>query len=267
VKGDIVDLPTCHGACAGASYVLHQAALGSVPASMADPAGTHHNNVNGLLNLLLAARDANVKRFVYASSSAVYGDDQQLPKTEDKIGHPLSPYAATKLMNELYADVFARAYGLPTVGLRYFNVFGPRQDPEGNYAAVIPKWIAAFLKGEPVYINGDGETTRDFCYIANILQANLLAATVNRLEAINQVYNIALGEPTTLNELFDIVNKAVRGHRNVKEKPHYRDFRPGDIRHSVADITKARRLLGYSPTFRIDRGLELSLPWYRRGLD
>jgi UDP-N-acetylglucosamine 4-epimerase len=216
--------------------------------------------------MLLAARDAKVKRFVYASSSAVYGDDEQLPKVEEKIGKPLSPYAATKLMNELYADVFARAYGLSPIGLRYFNIFGQRQDPEGSYAAVIPKWIAAFLKDEPVYINGDGETTRDFCHIANVVQSNLLAATVSSSAAVNQVYNIALGERTTLNELFDVVNKAVRGGKNAHEKPCYRDFRPGDVRHSLADISKASKLLGYSPTHRIDRGLELSLPWYRGNL-
>ena len=266
LEGDIADPATCRKACSGATYVLHQAALGSVPASMADPAEAHRNNVTGFLNMLLAARDAKVKRFVYASSSAVYGDDEQLPKVEEKIGKPLSPYAATKLMNELYADVFARAYGLPSIGLRYFNVFGQRQDPEGSYAAVIPKWIAAFLKDERVYINGDGETTRDFCHIANVVQSNLLAATVSGSQAANQVYNVALGERTTLNELFDVVNKAVRGGKNAHERPCYRDFRPGDVRHSLADISKAAKLLAYSPTHRIDRGLELSLPWYRRNL-
>ena len=266
IKGDISEPVTCQRVCSGATYVLHQAALGSVPASMADPAGAHWNNVTGFLNMLLAARDAKVKRFVYASSSAVYGDDQQLPKIEEKIGNPLSPYAATKLMDEVYADVFARAYGFASIGLRYFNVFGQRQDPEGSYAAVIPKWIAAFLKGEPVYINGDGETTRDFCYIANVVQSNLLAATVNRPEAINQIYNIALGERTTLNELFAIVSRALRRGKSADEKPQYRDFRPGDIRHSLADISKATKLLAYSPTHRIDRGLELSLEWYRRNV-
>jgi UDP-N-acetylglucosamine 4-epimerase len=232
---------------------------------MVDPLGAHRSNVTGFLNVLLAARDANVKRLVYASSSAVYGDDPQLPKVEEKIGSPLSPYAATKVMNEVYADVFGRAYGFSSIGLRYFNVFGPRQDPEGSYAAVVPKWTAALLKGEPVYINGDGETTRDFCHIANVVQANLLAATTSRPEAVNQVYNIALGERTTLNELFHIVKTAVR-ERETQEKPIYREFRPGDVRHSLADITKAKRLLGFVPTHRIDEGLASSMVWYRRNV-
>ena len=266
VEGDISDLATCHKVCSGVRFVLHQAALGSVPASMSDPVGAHRHNVTGFLNILLAARDAKVKRFVYASSSAVYGDDQQLPKTEDKIGKPLSPYAATKLMNEVYADTFARAYGLSSIGLRYFNVFGPRQDPRGSYAAVIPGWIAAFLKREPVHINGDGETTRDFCHIANVVQANILAATTTNPEAADQVYNIALGERTTLNELFDLVKKAVGDNHSTQEKPLYRDFRPGDIRHSLADISKARKLLGFAPTCRIDEGLALSMEWYKRNV-
>ena len=264
VEGDISDLATCQRVCAEANFVLHQAALGSVPASMVDPVEAHRNNVSGFLNVLLAARDAKVKRLVYASSSAVYGDDPQLPKIEDKIGSPLSPYAATKLMNEVYADVFGRAYGFSSIGLRYFNVFGPRQDPEGGYAAVVPKWIAALLGGEPVYVNGDGGTTRDFCHIANVVQANLLAATASRPEALNQVYNIALGERTTLNELFEIVKKAVRGQDTPHEKPIYREFRPGDVRHSLADISKAKRLLGFAPALRISDGLALSLEWYRR---
>jgi UDP-N-acetylglucosamine 4-epimerase len=233
---------------------------------MADPVGAHRNNVTGFLNMLVAARDAQVKRFVYASSSAVYGDDQQQPKVEHRIGAPLSPYAATKLIDEVYASVFSGAYGFDSIGLRYFNVFGPRQDPKGSYAAVIPKWIDAFLKHEPVFINGDGETTRDFCYIANVVQANLLAATTSRTEALNQIYNIALGERTTLNELFAIVNRAVRGGDVPAEKPVYREFRPGDIQHSQADISKAVRLLGFAPTHGIDQGLNLSLDWYRRNL-
>lgn len=266
MDGDIADAATCQRVCQGVAFVLHEAALGSVPASMIDPASAHLSNVTGFLNILLAARDAKVKRLVYASSSAVYGDDERLPKAEDQIGNPLSPYAATKLMDEIYAAVFGRAFGLQSIGLRYFNVFGPRQDPEGSYAAVIPKWIAALLKGEPVYINGDGETTRDFCPIANVVQANLLAATTTRLEALNQVYNIALGERTTLNELFAIVTKAACGKAGSQAKLVYRDFRPGDIRHSLANIDKAQRLLGFAPTHRIERGLELSMEWYRRNV-
>jgi len=266
VEGDMGDLSVCQGACAGADFVLHQAALGSVPRSMTDPLGCHQSNVTGFLNVLVAARDARVKRFVYASSSAVYGDDPELPKLEGKEGKPLSPYAATKTMNEVYAEAFARAYGCSSVGLRYFNVFGPRQDPEGAYAAVIPRWISALLKREPVYINGDGETSRDFCFIENVVQANLLAATAGNPEAINQAYNIALGERTTLNELFQLLQAALRrtDPSLPDQKPIYRDFRSGDVRHSLADISKARRLLGYAPTCRIERGLELAMGWYRR---
>lgn len=262
-EGDISGLDTCRRVCANVDFALHHAALGSVPASMEDPAAAHRNNVTGFLNMLLAARDAKVRRFVYASSSAVYGDDPQLPKTEEKMGNLLSPYAATKLMNEVYADVFGRAYGFHSVGLRYFNVFGSRQDPEGSYAAVIPKWIAALLSHEPVYINGDGETTRDFCHVADVAQANILAATATRPEALNQVYNVALGQRTTLNELFEILRTAIRGQSAPQEKPIYREFRPGDVRHSVADIGKAMRLLGFSPKHRIDEGLALSMDWYR----
>jgi UDP-N-acetylglucosamine 4-epimerase len=266
VEGDITNFETCQRVCAGVRFVLHQAALGSVPASIHDPAASHHTNVTGFFNVLLAARNAKVERFVYASSSAVYGDDPRLPKVEHHTGAPLSPYAATKLMNELYADGFARAYGLNSIGLRYFNVFGARQDPAGGYAAVIPKWIAAFMKRQPVYIHGDGETSRDFCHVANVTQANLLAATVSRPEALNQVYNIALGERTTLKELFTKVGKAVRGGVETDQKPRYRDFRPGDIRHSLADVSKAERLLGFVPTHRIDQGLDLSMDWYRRNV-
>jgi UDP-N-acetylglucosamine 4-epimerase len=262
LEGDISDSAACQKACRGVNYVLHEAALASVPASMADPARAHRSNVTGFLNLLLAARDAKVQRFVYASSSAVYGDDPTLPKTEDKLSPPLSPYAATKLMDEVYAQMFGRAYGLATVGLRYFNVFGPRQDPEGGYAAVIPKWVAALLQREPIYINGDGETTRDFCYIADIVQANILGATVTKAESVNEVYNVGLGQRTTLNELFGIVKKAPG--IDAQAKPTYREFRAGDIRHSVADITKARRLLGFEPIFSIEQGLNLSFDWYRR---
>jgi UDP-N-acetylglucosamine 4-epimerase len=262
IEGDIADPEVCHQACAGVDLVLHQAAMGSVPASMSDPASAHRSNVTGFLNMLLAAKAARVGRFVYASSSAVYGDDPQLPKVEASIGHPLSPYAATKLMNEIYADVFNRAYGLPCVGLRYFNVFGPRQDPAGSYAAVIPKWISALLKKEPVFINGDGETTRDFCHVANVAQANLLAATTPRPEALNQVYNIALGERTTLNRLFHTLSSSLAAD-STQPRPVYQDFRPGDIRHSLADIAKARQLLGFEPTHNLERGLALCMDWYR----
>ncbi|HEV2390858.1 MAG TPA: SDR family oxidoreductase [Verrucomicrobiae bacterium] len=266
VEGDVSDVSVCQGAAAGVDFVVHQAALGSVPGSLAEPLGAHRSNVTGFLNVLSAARDAKARRLVYASSSAVYGDDSQLPKVEEKIGRALSPYAATKQMDEVYADVFARAYGFASVGLRYFNVFGPRQDPNGAYAAVIPKWIAALLKREAVYINGDGETTRDFCYIDNVVQANLLAATVPLNGSAHEVFNVALGERTTLNELFGILDRAVR-RRDSKlpeQKPVYREFRPGDVRHSQADISKAQRLLGFQPTCRIEEGLELAMEWYRK---
>jgi len=268
IEGDIGDLEVCRAACAGTDFVLHQAALGSVPASMTDPVGAHQSNVTGFLNVLVAARDARVRRLVYASSSAVYGDDAYLPKTEGKIGQPLSPYAATKAMDEVYAGVFARAYGLETIGLRYFNVFGPRQDPEGAYAAVIPKWIAALLKQEPVYINGDGETTRDFCYIENVVQANLLAAVASNPDATDEVYNIALGERTSLNQLFQTLQTALRRLEPglPEQKPVYREFRPGDVRHSLADITKAQKLLGYEPAWRLEQGLETAMDWYRNNV-
>ncbi len=268
LEGDISDLAACQAACAGVDFVLHQAAVGSVPRSMIDPLGSHRSNVTGFLNMLLAARDAKVKRFVYASSSAIYGDDPGLPKVEEKVGRPLSPYAATKAINEVYANAFALAYGLPSAGLRYFNVFGPRQDPGGAYAAVIPLWIAALLKREPIYINGDGETSRDFCFVANVVQANLLAAATVNAEAANQAYNVALGQRTTLNELFHSLQSSLRTKDPSlpDQKPVYRDFRSGDVRHSLADISKARRLLGFAPTHNIQAGLELAMDWYRRNL-
>lgn len=264
IQGDIRDLATCHEACTGADYVLHQAALGSVPRSIDDPITTNASNVTGFLNMLVAARDAAVRRFVYAASSSTYGDHPGLPKVEETIGRPLSPYAVTKYVNELYADVFGRCYGLESIGLRYFNVFGPRQDPDGAYAAVIPKWTAALLHHEPVYINGSGETSRDFCYVQNAVQANLLAATVDNTEAVNQVYNVAVNARTDLNELFALLRDglAVR-HPDLKdEKPIYRDFRAGDVMHSQADIGKAGRLLGYQPTHTIVLGLDEALEWY-----
>jgi UDP-N-acetylglucosamine 4-epimerase len=267
-QADVGDIAACQAACAGVDYVLHEAALGSVPLSVADPIRAHQSNVSGFINMVIAARDAHVKRFVYASSSAIYGDDPGLPKIEDKVGSLLSPYAAMKAINEIYAQTFAISYGLPCVGLRYFNVFGPRQDPEGAYAAVIPKWIAALLKREPVYVNGDGETSRDFCFIADVVQANLLAATTENPSALNEAYNIALGQRTTLNELFHMLQNALRAKYPTlpDQKPIYRDFRSGDVRHSLADISKARKLLGFSPACKIEPGLELAMDWYRQNV-
>ena len=276
IKGDIREQADCQKACQGVDYVLHQAALGSVPRSLEDPITTNSANITGFLNMLVSARDAKVKSFTYAASSSTYGDHPGLPKVEDTIGKPLSPYAVTKYVNELYADVFARSYGFNTVGLRYFNVFGPRQDPNGAYAAVIPKWTAALLQGEPVYINGDGETSRDFCFVANAVQANLLAATAESVIAsearqsmppaqspVNQVYNVAVGDRTTLNDLFALLrdNLAASGV-SASTQPAYRDFRAGDVRHSQADIGKAQRLLGYAPTHSLADGIAQAMPWY-----
>ena len=264
VETDIRDAGACRLACSGVDFVLHQAALGSVPRSINDPVATNGSNVDGFLNVLVAARDAGVRRFVYAASSSTYGDHPALPKVEDAIGRPLSPYAVTKLVNELYAEVFARCYGTQSIGLRYFNIFGARQDPEGAYAAVIPRWIRALLLGEAVAINGDGETSRDFCYVDNAVQANLLAAITDNTAAINQVYNVAVDDRTSLNRLFQLLRDALAGH--VPEiacaGPVYQDFRPGDVRHSQADIGKARRLLGYAPTHRLGDGIRAALPWY-----
>jgi UDP-N-acetylglucosamine 4-epimerase len=263
-RGDIRDLISCHTACKGVDYVLHQAALGSVPRSLEDPISTHAANNTGFINMLVAARDARVKRFVYAASSSTYGDHPGLPKVEDIIGKPLSPYAVTKLVNELYADVFARCYGMESVGLRYFNIFGRKQDPNGAYAAVVPKWVASMIHNEPVYINGDGETSRDFCYIDNVIQANLLAATRQNPEAANQVYNVAVGDRTSLNQLFEAIRALLAPHypHLAEFKPVYRDFRAGDVRHSLADISKARTHLGYTPTHRIHEGLAEAMAWY-----
>jgi UDP-N-acetylglucosamine/UDP-N-acetylgalactosamine 4-epimerase len=264
VEGDIRRLDDCRAACDRVDYVLHQAALGSVPRSLEDPITTNAANIDGFLNMLVAARDANVKRFVYAASSSTYGDHPGLPKVEDRIGKPLSPYAVTKLVNEQYADVFARAFGFRTIGLRYFNIFGPRQDPNGAYAAVVPKWTAAMMAGETVWINGDGETSRDFCYIANAVQANLLAAMATSEEATNQVYNVAVGDRTTLNDLCEAIRSLLTPRfPHLKDfKPSYRDFRAGDVRHSLADITKAQTLLGYAPSHRIGEGLREAMDWY-----
>jgi len=268
MKGDIRDIETCRKVCGDVDYILHQAALGSVPRSIEDPINTNANNISGFLNMLVAARDARVKRFVYAASSSTYGDHPGLPKVEDKIGNPLSPYAVTKLVNELYADVFARAYNFKTIGLRYFNIFGQRQDPNGAYAAVIPKWFAGMIRGEEVFINGDGKTSRDFCFIENAVQANLLAATVADEAAANQVYNIAFGEQTSLNELFNFIKqRVVESYPAAKDMaPTYRDFRPGDVRHSLADISKARNLFGYNPEFSVKAGLDKAAKWYLENL-
>lgn len=262
VQGDIRNLNDCRQACEGVDYVLHQAALGSVPRSLNDPITTNSTNIDGFLNLLVAARDAEVKSFTYAASSSTYGDHPGLPKVEDIIGKPLSPYAVTKYVNELYADVFARSYGFKTIGLRYFNVFGGRQDPEGAYAAVIPKWTAAMINGEDVFINGDGETSRDFCFIENAVQANLLAATSEE-NARNQVYNVAVSGRTDLNHLFGQLKQALAANAvSYTKAAVYRDFRAGDVRHSQADISKAENLLGYAPAYDINAGIAKAMPWY-----
>ncbi len=266
IEGDIRDLGTCRRAVEGVDKVLHQAALGSVPRSLKDPITSNAVNIDGFLNMLVAARDAGAGAFVYAASSSTYGDHPVLPKLEDNIGRPLSPYAVTKFVNELYADVFARSYGFVTVGLRYFNVFGRRQDPNGAYAAVIPKWTAAMIQGETVIINGDGETSRDFCYVDNAVQANILGAMAPE-EGRNQVYNVAFGGRTTLNQLFDFLKESLgrQGVRYEKSAEHA-DFRAGDVRHSQADIGKAGKLLGYQPAFDILRGLDAAMPWYTQFL-
>lgn len=262
IEGDIRNPEDCARACEGVDYVLHQAALGSVPRSLNDPITTNAANITGFLNMLVAARDAGVKSFTYAASSSTYGDHPALPKVEENIGKPLSPYAVTKYVNELYAEVFARSYGFKAIGLRYFNVFGKRQDPNGAYAAVIPKWTAAMVRGEDVFINGDGDTSRDFCFIENAVQANLLAATAED-SAKNEVYNVAVGDRTTLNDLFTALKSALAENGVVYGKePVYRDFRPGDVRHSQADIGKAARKLGYTPEFRIVEGIAKAMPWY-----
>jgi len=263
IEGDIRSPEDCTRACAGVEFVLHQAALGSVPRSIADPQLTNDVNIGGFLNMLVASRDAGARRFVYAASSSTYGDHPDLPKVEDRIGRPLSPYAVTKYVNELYADVFARSYGLEGIGLRYFNVFGPRQDPDGAYAAVIPRWIAALVRDLPVRINGDGETSRDFCFVANVVQANLLSALAGE-GAVNQVYNVAVGDRTTLNDLYGHLVSLLSGRfaHVAGHKPEYVDFRRGDVRHSQADISKATALLGYVPAHRIGDGLQQAMDWY-----
>ena len=262
IEGDIRNLADCQTACADVDYILHQAALGSVPRSIADPINTNDTNISGFLNMLVAARDANVASFTYAASSSTYGDHPALPKVEEAIGKPLSPYAVTKYANELYAEVFARTYGFHTIGLRYFNIFGKRQTPDGAYAAVIPKWTAAMIQGDDVYINGDGDTSRDFNFIENAVQANILAATADD-DAKNQVYNVAVGGRTTLNTLFTALkdNLSINGV-DYSQAPIYRDFREGDVRHSQADISKIKSALGYDPQFDVVQGIKKAMPWY-----
>lgn len=264
LKGDIRKLDDCQRACKDVDLVLHQAALGSVPRSLEDPILTHKNNITGMLNMLVAARDNKVRRFVYAASSSTYGDHPGLPKTEDKIGKPLSPYAVTKYANELYANVFARCYGLETMGLRYFNVFGRRQDPNGAYAAVIPKWIGELRRGKRPTIYGDGETSRDFCYVDNAVQANILAATTENKDALNQVYNVAVGDRTTLNKLFQMIRDLLGEHdRKIRSiAPIAGSFRTGDVRHSQANISKAKKLIGYHPSHTVKSGMKETIEWF-----
>ncbi len=262
VEADIRDREACEAAVHGVDFVLHQAALGSVPRSLADPLTSHDVNVTGFLNLLDAARRAGVRRFIYAASSSTYGDSPDLPKREERIGAPLSPYAATKLADEIYASVYARSYGFRATGLRYFNVFGPRQDPDGAYAAVIPRWTAAMIAGAPVTVNGDGETSRDFCYVANAVQANIRAALAAE-EAQGEVYNVAAGERTSLLQLFELIREALRRHQlHYGLAPEFAEFRPGDVRHSLADIAKAQAMLGYAPTHSVADGMAEAVPWY-----
>lgn len=262
IEGDIRNYKDCEEALSGVDYVLHQAALGSVPRSIADPLTTNAANISGFLNMLQAAKEANVKSFTYAASSSTYGDHPALPKVEENIGNPLSPYAVTKYVNELYTGVYAKTYDFKSIGLRYFNVFGKRQDPNGAYAAVIPKWISAMIKGEDVFINGDGETSRDFCYIDNTVQMNILAATAPD-EAKDEVYNVALGDRTTLNNLYDSIKVSlIENEIKVLKEPVYREFREGDVRHSQADISKAKKVLSYAPIFKINDGIEEAMSWY-----
>lgn len=269
IEGNTWDMDTCTKACEGVDIILHQAALGSVPRSIADPITSNKSNITGFLNMLTAAKDAGIKRFVYASSSAVYGDSKELPKIEERTGNLLSPYAAMKMTNELYAGVFQKNYGMETIGLRYFNVFGRRQDPCGAYAAVIPKWVGSLLRDEDIYINGDGETSRDFTYIDNVIQMNLLAGTTENSKAFGEAFNVAVGGRNTLNELYALINKELAVHIATFSKIQaiYRDFRAGDIRHSNADITKAQNFIGYAPTHSIYEGMNESIEWYVNNLN
>lgn len=260
IEGDIKHLEVCQQGCEGVDYVLHQAALGSVPRSIKDPLNTNISNVDGFLNILVASRDAAVKNFIYAASSSTYGDHPDLPKKEHLIGNPLSPYAVSKYVNELYASVFSRTFKINTVGMRYFNVFGKRQDPKGSYAAVIPRWIHAFINNEPVYIFGDGSTSRDFCYIENVIQANLLAAITENLSESGEIFNIAVGDRTTLNQLTDIIKKSLPS--NSESNIIFEDFRDGDVKHSQADISKAKKLLGYEPYYNVELGISETINWF-----
>ncbi len=268
VKGDICDSLLCREACRNVDIVVHEAALGSVPRSIKDPKATHDSNVTGFLNMLIAAKDSGVKRFVYASSSSVYGDHPGLPKVEVVLGNPLSPYAVSKLVDEQYGYVFSKIYDIQAVGLRYFNVFGPRQNPNGEYAAVIPKWCNAVIKGENIYIYGDGKTTRDFCYIENTVQATLLAATTGNKDAYGSVFNIAFSQQITLDQLYLSIRDDLSEElgRRLQSEPVYTDFRPGDIRHSLADISKARNVLGYHPRYSVEEGLRKYAKWFVRNL-
>ena len=264
IDGDIRNAEDCLKACSGVDYILHQAALGSVPRSIDDPVTTNSCNVSGFLQMLVAGKEAGAKSFVFASSSSVYGDSARLPKVEDEIGEMLSPYAASKLMDEIYAGVFSKVYDFRWIGLRYFNVFGRRQDPKGAYAAVIPRWIDALIDGQTPVINGDGETSRDFCYISNVVQANILAATCDGPEALNRVYNIAYGQRTTLNKLFMLIKNSLSSIVPEVEGivPEYGPMRKGDVRHSLADISRAVELLGYAPRYSVGMGMEETMQWY-----
>lgn len=268
IEGDILNPETCKTVCKSADYILHQAALGSVPRSIDDPYNSNNSNITGFLNMLIAAKDSYVQRFVYAASSSTYGDHPDLPKIEENIGKPLSPYAVTKLVNELYANVFADTYNFHSIGLRYFNIFGKRQDVNSAYAAVIPKWIGAMLDNKTIEINGDGKTSRDFTFIENVIQANILAAVATHEDAIGQVYNIAAGERTSLLRLYDHITENLKSLHNTLpiSKPNFLDFRPGDVRHSLADISKASQLLGYEPTHNVAQGIEETVSWHLRDL-
>lgn len=266
-EGDICNLENCHKACQNVDYVLHEAALGSVPRSIQDPIATNQANISGFVNMLVAAKDANVKSFTYAASSSTYGDHPGLPKQEDIIGNPLSPYAVTKYVNELYANVFHRVYGFNSIGLRYFNIFGKRQTPTGAYAAVIPKWTSAMIKNEELFINGDGTTSRDFNFIENAVQANILAATTDNDNSKNQIYNVAVGGRTDLNTLYTLLKDTLEKNGvTYQNNPVYREFRAGDVKHSQADISKIQNLLGYQPQFDIGSGIEKAMPWYVKNL-
>ncbi|MFQ2045670.1 NAD-dependent epimerase/dehydratase family protein [Aeromonas veronii] len=264
IEGDIRNIDDCRKVVKGVDYVLHQAALGSVPRSINDPIATNETNISGFLNMLVASRDERVKSFTYAASSSTYGDNLALPKVESNIGHPLSPYAVTKYVNELYADIFARVYNFKCIGLRYFNVFGKRQDPLGAYSAVIPKWTSAMISGDDIFINGDGETSRDFCFVENVIQMNILSAVASENNK-NNVYNVAIGDRTSLNLLYCLILGSLKKNNiSYSKKPIYRDYRAGDIHHSQADISKARNMLGYEPIYKISEGISLSMPWYIR---